>query len=348
VARVVTVGAPGLVSGTVIDGTLYLRTTKGAPRGRVVAVDVRDPVQPRWRDVVSERADAVIQDVSFARGRIIVSYRKNAADTIEVFDLAGASVGKPVLPGIGLASLTATPDRTDAFVTFTSINYPPTVFRVDAMNPAAAPQLWMAPDTAGRPADVQVEQVWYPSKDGTRISMFLAHKMNLPKRGDTPTLLLGFGAFGVSVTPAFSPSFFQWFDAGGLLAWPNLRGGGEYGDAWHAAGARESQADHLRRFRGRRGLAGGEQVHQPAEAGAVRGIARRSRGRAVVTARPDLARAAILSVPVLDMLRYEHFLAGPRWVPEYGSVADAVQSQWLLAYSPYQRVKAARSTRASC
>ena len=338
VARVVSVGSPGLASGTVVGNTLILKTTKGAPRGRIVAADVRDPAESRWRDIVKERADAVIQDVSVGGARIAVTYRKNASDFVEVFDLGGASRGTIPLPGIGTATVISAGDGPEAFVTFTSINYPPTVFRADLNNASAAPQLWMAPEGAGRTSDVQVEQVWYPAKDGTQISMFLAHKAGLARRGDTPAMLIGFGAFGVSVTPAFSPTFLQWFDAGGLLAWPNVRGGGEYGEAWHAAGARAGKqttfddfiaaADWLvaNKYTNRDKLA----IFGGSHGGLLIG--------AVLTQRPDLCRAAILTTPVLDMLRYEQFVPGRQWAREYGSAASAEESTWLRAYSPYQRI----------
>jgi prolyl oligopeptidase len=339
VARVVSVGSPGLASGTVVGNTLILTTTKGAPRGRVVAADVRDPAEARWRDIVKERADAVIQDVAIGGARIAVTYRKNASDFVEVFDLGGASQGTIPLPGIGTASVIAAADGTEAFVTFTSINYPPTVFRADLNQASAAPQVWMAPEAAARTTDVQVEQVWYPAKDGTKISMFLAHKAGLARRGDTPTMLIGFGAFGVSVTPAFSPTFQQWFDAGGLLAWPNVRGGGEYGVQWHAAGARDKKQTTFDDFiaaadwlvasnytnRGRLAIFGGS------HGGLLIG--------AVLTQRPDLCRAAILTTPLLDMLRYEQFFPGRQWAGEYGSAANADESAWLRAYSPYHRIR---------
>jgi prolyl oligopeptidase len=341
VARVVTVGSPGLASGTVVGNLLILKTTKGAPRGRIVAADVRDPAESRWREIVKERADAVIQDVAFAGARLAVTYRKNASDFVEVFDLAGSSQGTIPLPGIGTAAVTAAADGTEAFITFTSINYPPTVFRTDLANPAATPQLWMAPEVAGRTNDVQVEQIWYPSKDGTKVSMFLAHKAGLARRGDAPTMLIGFGAFGVSVTPAFSPTFLQWFDAGGLLAWPNVRGGGEYGEAWHSAGARDKKQTTFDDF-----IAAADwlvankytNAHKLAIFGGSHGGLLIG---AVLTQRPDLCRAAILTTPVLDMLRYERFFPGAQWAPEYGSVTSADESRWLLAYSPYRRIKGA-------
>ncbi len=176
---VVTVGADGQATGTVIDGTLFIQTTKGAPRGRIVAASASQPGQAQWRDIVPERPDAIIETVSFGKGVIAVTYLKNAANVVEVFDFKGTSLGVVSQPGIGAAAVTAEIDRTEAYLTFTSFNYPTTIFRVDLATPQAAPELWERPDVPVDPAIAEVEQVWYPSKDGTRISMFLVHKKGL-------------------------------------------------------------------------------------------------------------------------------------------------------------------------
>ena len=167
---------------------------------------------------------------------IAVTYLKNASNVVEVFDLTGRSLGVLRQPGIGSAGVSTEEDRTEAYLTFTSFNYPTTIFRVDLATPDGAGELWEQPAVPVDPSTVEVEQVWYPSKDGTTISMFLVHRKGLAKDGRTPTLLYGYGGFNISVTPAFSATLFQWFEAGGLYALPNLRGGGEYGDAWHEAG----------------------------------------------------------------------------------------------------------------
>jgi prolyl oligopeptidase len=336
---VVSVGTPGQASGTVVDGMLFLRTTKGAPRGRVIAVRAGDPAESRWRDVVAERPDAVIEDVSFGRGRIAVTYRKNAADVVEIFDTAGKPVATLAQPGLGVSNLTAQEDRTEAFLTFTSFNYPPTVFRVDLADPAAAPVLWMAPEAAVDPTSVQVEQVWYPSRDGTRISMFLVHKSGLGRTGDTPALLVGYGGFGVSMTPTFSATFFQWFEAGGLLAVPNVRGGGEYGDAWHAAGMLDRKQHAFDDFIAAAEWLAANKYTNPQRLALYGGGHGALLTAAALTQRPDLFRAAVARLPVLDMLRYQQFLAGRSWAPEYGSADHPEQFKWLLAYSPYQRVQ---------
>jgi prolyl oligopeptidase len=337
--KVVTVGDEGQASGTVIDGTLFLQTTKGAPKGRVVAANPAQPDKAHWREIVPERPDAVIQAVAFGKGTIAVTYLKNASNVIEVFDLTGRSLGPVSQPGIGSSGVATEEDRTEAYLTFTSFNYPTSIFRVDLAKPQAPPELWERPDVPVDPSTVEVEQVWYPSKDGTKISMFLVHKKGFTTSGDTPTVLTGYGGFNISETPVFSATYFPWFDAGGLYALPNLRGGGEYGDAWHEAGMlakkqnvfddfisaaewlianRYTNAQHL-------AIAGGS------NGGLLTGAA--------ITERPDLFRAAIVAVPLLDMLRYQNFLMARYWVPEYGSAEDADQFRYLMAYSPYQHVK---------
>jgi len=181
--------------------------------------------------------------------------------------------------------------------------------------------------------------VWYPSKDGTMISMFLVHKKGAAKRADTPTLLTGYGGFNVSESPAFSATLFQWIEAGGLFAVPNLRGGGEYGDAWHAGGMLEHKQNTFDDFiAAAEWLIGNNYTDAPHLAiygGSNGGLLTGT----LVTQRPDLFRAAVVAVPLLDMLRYQDFLMARYWVPEYGTAENAEQFKYLSAYSPYQHVK---------
>jgi prolyl oligopeptidase len=338
--HVVTAGEEGQAVGTVFDDVLFMQTTKGAPNGRVVAVAAAAPGREHWRDVVPERRDAVIESVTFGSGVIAVTYLRNASNVVEVFDRAGRSLGVVAQPGLGACAISAEPDRTEAFLTFTSFNHPTGIFRVDLAKPAAAPELWQLPEVPVDSAMVEVEQVCYLSKDGTNVSMFLVHRKGLARTGATPTLLEGYGGFNVNETPVFSATLFQWFEAGGLFALPNLRGGGEYGDAWHQAGMLDRKQNTFDDF-----IAAAEwliaQGYTSPESLAIRGG---SNGGllvgAAITQRPDLFRAAICAVPLLDMLRYERFLMARYWVPEYGSAEDAAQFTFLSAYSPYQRVRA--------
>jgi prolyl oligopeptidase len=339
---VVSVGEAGVAFGAVIDGTLYLQTTKGAPKGRVVAVDAKAPARANWRDVVPERADSVIESVSFGKGTIAVTYLRNASNAIEVFDLAGTPMGAVALPGIGAAAIRTEIDRTEAYVTFTSFNYPTSIFRVDLAKPSAEPALWERPAVPVDPATVVVEQVWYPSKDGTRISMFLVHRRGLSKDGRTPTLLSGYGGFNVSETPAFSSTLFQWFEAGGLYALPNLRGGGEYGDAWHEAGMLEKKQNVFDDFIAAAEWLVAEDYTNPSKLAIAGGSNGGLLTGAAITQRPDLFRSAVVAVPLLDMLRYQDFLMAKYWVPEYGAATDPHQFEYLFAYSPYHRVQSGR------
>ena len=337
--KVVSVGVPGRAQGTVIDGTLFINTTKGAPRGRVVSTSVTQPEEMHWRDLVPERPDAIIEGVSFGNGVIAVTYLKNASNVVEVFALNGTTLGHVSQPGIGSVDVSADVDRTEAFLTFTSFNFPTTIFRIDLRTPNAPPQLWERPDVPVDPEMVEVEQVWYPSKDGTPVSMFLVHKKGLARNGDTPILLNGYGGFGISRTPEFLPTLFQWFEAGGLFALPNLRGGGEYGDVWHEAGMLGRKQNVFDDF-----IAAAEWLiangyTKPDRLVITGGSNGGLLTGAAITQRPELFRAAVVAVPLLDMLRYQYFSMARYWVPEYGSAEDADQFKFLLTYSPYQQVK---------
>ena len=337
--RVVSTGTTGQAFGTVVDGMLFLHTTKGAPKGRVVAVDPATPGEAHWRDVVPERADAVIEAVTFGRDTIVVTWMQNASNVVEVFGRDGASRGVLAQPGIGAAAVSAEEDRTEAFLTFTSFNYPTSIFRVDLAAPAAPATLWAQPAVPVDPSSVVVEQVWYPSKDGTRISMFLIHPKDLRKTGDTPTIATGYGGFNISETPAFVPTWFQWFAAGGVYAVPNLRGGGEYGKAWHDAGRGAKKQNVFDDFHaGLEWLIANGYTH-PSRLAVSGGSNGGLLTGATVTQRPELVRAAIVAVPLLDMLRYQDFLMARYWVPEYGSAEVAEEFAYLLKYSPYHQVR---------
>ena len=337
--REVSIGVPGLAVGTVIDGTLYLQTTKGAPNGRVVVVETPSPGQAGWRDIVPEREDAVIESLSFGRGLMAVTWLRNASNFVEVFDLDGTSRGILEQPGIGSTQIATEEDRTEAYLLFTSFNHPTSIYRVDLANPGAEPELWEQPAVPVDRGSVEVEQVWYPSKDGTPISMFLVHRRDLELNSAVPTLLYGYGGFNISMTPAFSATLFQWFEAGGLYAVPNLRGGGEYGDNWHEAGMLDRKQNVFDDF-----VAAAEWLFANGYTNSEKlAISGGSNGGlltgTVLTQRPDLCRAAIVAVPLLDMLRYQNFLMARYWVPEYGSAENPDQFATLVNYSPYHHVR---------
>lgn len=338
--RLVSTGSPGRAVGTVIGDTLFIETTKGAPRGRVVAVDVENPAEGRWRDVVPERADAVIERVAFGRGVIAVTYLRQASNVTEVFDHEGRSIGTIAQPGIGTTSLAASIDRTDAFLLFESFNRPPTIYRVDLRVPAVRGLHWKTTGVSAKPESVGVEQVRYRSKDGTEVSMFLVRRTDVTPHGAVPTVLLGYGAFGVRMTPTFAANWFQWFEAGGMLAVPHVRGGGEYGAAWHAAGTRERKVASFDDFIAAAEWLIANRYTNPEKLAVYGGVGGGLLAGGAMVSRPELFRAALLLSPLLDMLRYDRFLQARAWTPEFGAPADADAFGWLRAYSPYHRVAA--------
>jgi prolyl oligopeptidase len=336
--RTVSVGGDGVLRGWTAGDTLYVHTTQGAPNGRIDAYDLRAEGPLVARTLVAERPDAVIDEVTQGKGAIAVAYLKNAASVLEVFDLSGRPLGAMKMPGIGSAAIVAELDRTEAFVQFTSFNYPTTIFQVDLARPGAEPVLWEQPEVPVDPSSVEVHQVWYPSKDGTKISMFLVHRKGLVRDSNNPVDLNGYGGFNVSETPIFIATKFPWFEAGGILAIPNLRGGGEYGDAWHEAGILEKKQNTFDDFLAAAEWLIAEKYTRPERLAISGGSNGGLLTGAAITQRPELFRVALVAVPLLDMLRYEKFLMARYWVPEYGTAEDPSHLPFLAAYSPYHHV----------
>ena len=324
----------------IVGDTYYMTTNLDAPHKKVVAVDLKDPAPAKWREIIPERKDAVLETLSNAgkdSGILVARYLENASTRIERFGLDGRSKGEIPLPGIGSADLSTDPKQTEAFLNFQSFNEPPALYRVDLATGES--RLWWRPELPFDPSILEVEQVWYPSKDGTRISMFLVHKKGFKRDGHTPTILYGYGGFGIPTTPYFDSSMVPWLEAGGLYALPNLRGGSEYGEDWHRAGMLEKKQNVFDDF-----IAAAEWLiangyTRPANLG----ILGASNGGlligAAVTQRPDLFSAGLALVPLMDMLRYHKFLRARNWTPELGSSDDPNQIGFLLRYSPYHNVK---------
>jgi prolyl oligopeptidase len=264
---------------------------------------------------------------------------KYASNTLEVRTLDGKPVRTVELPTIGTSSgFLGNEDEDAAYYTFTSFTQPLKIYKTSIKTGETS--LWAEVKVPVDPSKFSVEQVWYPSKDGTKISMFLVHKKDLKKDGSTPWLMWGYGGFNVSETPGFSGGIFPWLEAGGGYAVANLRGGGEYGETWHRGGMLGKKQNVFDDFIGAAEYLVRERYTR-ADRLAIRGG---SNGGllmgAVTTQRPDLFRAVICQVPLLDMIRYHLFGAGQVWIPEYGSADDADQFKWLFAYSPYHHVKA--------
>lgn len=331
-------GEDATFMGPVVGDTLYLKTTLDASNGRVVAVDLNEPARENWRPVIAERDDRVIEDFSAGGGYLVVNWLEHAHNRIEVFTPDGQSQGFIKLPQLGSASIAlADEDSTEAFVRFESFNEPDTIYRTDLAKRKL--DLWERPEVPVDPSIIEVKQVRYTSKDGTEVPMFLVHRKDLEMSKPHPTVLSGYGGFNISRTPFFSATIFPWLEAGGIYAVANLRGGGEYGEAWHRAGMLEDKQNVFDDF-----IAAAQwliehgytdQEHLGIYGGSNGGLLT---GAALVQ-RPELFSAVVSAVPLLDMLRYQHFLMARYWVPEYGSSEDPEQFQYLAEYSPYHNIK---------
>ena len=331
------VGERAMSFGTIEGDIAYVQTTFDAPKGRILAIDLNNPEPAAWRTLVPEHDSAVIERFGIADGLLTVEYLDKASNRIALYDLDGQSKGSLDLPGLGSAGLATFPETTEAFLSFQSYNEPPSIYRVDLKT--GERRLWARPEIPVDPSQVVVEQVTYPSKDGTDVTMFLVHKAGIKKNGKNPTILYGYGGFSISMTPNFSASMFPWIEQGGIYAVANLRGGGEYGDLWHRSGMLDQKQNVFDDF-----IAAGEYLIRENYTNADQlGVFGGSNGGlltgAVLVQRPELFSAVISAVPLLDMLRYHHFLMARYWVPEYGSSEDAEQLEYLLQYSPYQNIE---------
>lgn len=332
------IGMQGRIGGSLFKGDkLYLQHSLGTPNGRISVIDLADPDHENWRDLVPEQEDAVIRSTSFSRDVVAVNYLADAHSKISLFDLQGKPLGSLDLPGIGTAGLSTAEDRNEAFLAFSSYNMPRSIYHLDLTR--AGRTLWARPEVPVDPSAIEVKQAWYPSRDGTPVSMFIVHRKGLELDGKNPTILYGYGGFNVAMTPGFSATLFPWFEGGGVFAVANLRGGGEYGSDWHAAGMLEQKQNVFDDF-----IAAAEWlIGQGYTKAGQLGISGGSNGGlltgAVAVQRPELFAAVISSVPLLDMLRYQRFLMARYWVPEYGSADDARQFEFLRAYSPYHNVR---------
>ncbi|HWB82022.1 MAG TPA: prolyl oligopeptidase family serine peptidase [Nannocystaceae bacterium] len=315
----------------------YVHTNDGAPRFRVMKVDPAHVERAAWRELVAQE-DATLHGFGIVGGMLELDWLWRAQSRIELRTTDGVHVRNLALPGIGTSDgLVGHPERDEAYWRFSSFAIPGQIHRTSIATGASelVHEVELPVDTDR----FEVKQVVYASKDGTPITMFVVHRDDLVFDGSSPAVLTGYGGFGVSMTPAFSSTIVMWLEHGGVWAMPNLRGGGEYGEAWHDAGKRHNKQNVFDDF-----IAAGEWLvdngYTKPERLAIRGG---SNGGllvgAVATQRPELFGAVICAVPLLDMIRYHHFGAGPTWITEYGSADDATDFRTLFAYSPYHRVQ---------
>jgi prolyl oligopeptidase len=334
----ITTGKDFLYGVDFFEGKLYITTNEDAPHYRVFVADAANPKRENWKEIIPQ-SDAVLQNASVTGGKLLAQYEHNATSELKLFGLDGKKLADVPLPAIGnVFSASGRYDRNEIFYGFQSFTVPPSVYRVDLTDVKST--LWAkvdAPSVDGSAYEVQ--QVWYTSKDGTKVPMFIVSKKGIEKNGKNPTLLTGYGGFNISMTPAFSRSMYLWMEHGGVYAVANLRGGAEFGEDWHRAGMLEKKQNVFDDF-----IAAGEYLiaqkytdsdHLAIQGGSNGGLLM----GAMITQRPDLFRAVICQVPLLDMLRYQNFQIAKLWIPEYGSAEDAKQFDWLYAYSPYHHVK---------
>ncbi|MFZ4429696.1 MAG: prolyl oligopeptidase family serine peptidase [Phycisphaerales bacterium] len=322
---------------TNIGSVFYFRTDLKAPMGRMIAIDTASPERSNWREVIPQ-SDATIQGVSFVGQHFFVSYLRDARSEVKVFDAKGAFVRDVALPGIGTAGgFGGKSTDTETFYSFSGFTTPARTYRHNVATGEST--LFKEAKVAFNPDAYETTQVFYTSKDGTRVPMFIASKKGLKRDGSSPTLLYGYGGFNIPLTPAFSVSNLVWMEMGGVYAVANIRGGGEYGEAWHQAGTKLRKQNVFDDF-----IAAGEYLvkekYTSPEKLAIRGG---SNGGLLVGAciaqRPDLFGAALPEVGVLDMLRFHKFTIGHAWTSDYGSAENADEFKALFAYSPLHNLK---------
>ncbi|MGC2538821.1 MAG: prolyl oligopeptidase family serine peptidase, partial [Candidatus Sulfotelmatobacter sp.] len=334
----VTTGKNFIYSGSVYNGRLYIVTNEDAPRYRVFVAEAGDYERDNWKEIIPQ-TDAVLQGAAVWGGKLFTQYEQNASSQLKIFDLDGTKLHDLMLPALGTVfGSDGKWNRDEIFYGFLSFTVPPTVYRYDLKSGTTS--LWAKVDAPSiDPAAYEVNQEWFHSKDGTRVPMFIVNKKGLKKDGHNPTLLTAYGGFNVSLTPSFSRTAYLWMEHGGVYAVANLRGGAEFGEDWHRAGMLDKKqnvfddmiaaAEHLiaEKYTDTDHLA----IQGGSNGGLLMG--------AMITQRPDLFRAVVCQVPLLDMLRYQNFQIAKLWIPEYGSSDNPEQFKWLYAYSPYHHVK---------
>ncbi len=315
----------------------YFLTDLDAPTKRVVSMDINKPGRGNVSEIVPAR-EATLDSCSIMSGRIIGEYMVDVLSQIELFDLAGKPLGSVKLPGKGTAAgFSGDQSDGETFYVFTSYNRPTSVYRYDVLNDKS--EQIREPKVKFNPEDFEVEQVFYKSKDGTRVPMMLAYKKGAAKNGPRPTLLYGYGGYSISLTPAFRPEYIGWMELGGVLAVANLRGGGEYGEDWHLAGKTTQKQNVFDDF-----ISAAEWLIAEGRTTSDKlAIMGGSNGGLLVGAvevqRPELFGACIPMVGVLDMMRFHEFTAGQFWRDEYGYIEKEDEFKAMLAYSPYHNIK---------
>lgn len=320
-----------------VGRTFFILTDLGAPKKRLVAVDLAKPEPEHWKTLIAEQAEP-IEEVRMVGGRFVVLHLKDARSLVRIHALDGTHERDLALPSLGTGwGFSGKSTDTETYFAFSSFTYPTTIFRHDFASQKTT--TFKKPNIAMKASNYVVKQVFYDSKDGTKIPMFIAHKAGLKLDGTAPTYLYGYGGFNISLTPFYSTANRVWMELGGVFAMPNIRGGGEYGEAWHKAGIKTRKQNVFDDF-----IAAAEWLIANKYTAPKRlAIGGGSNGGLLVgasmTQRPELFGAAVPQVGVLDMLRFHKFTIGWAWASDYGTVEKAEEFKALLAYSPYHNVK---------
>ncbi len=335
--RPVAVGLEAKTGGDSLGDRLLLLTNHEAPRYRVVEADPANPDPARWKDVIPQQP-GVIQSMELIGGRIVLTILENVCSRIVIHDSDGRKEHEVELPGPGAAGgVNGNHDGNEFFFAFESFAHPPTTYRCDVKT-GRIRQVDRSPVEID-PARYEARQLWYTSKDGTRVPMFVVHRRGLKKDGNNPTLLYGYGGFNISMAPRFRNDLFVWLDRGGVYAVANIRGGGEFGAEWHQAGRRDRKQNCFDDFIAAAKFLCDEKYTRPQRLAALGGSNGGLLMGAMMTQAPEQFRAIVCAVPLLDMIRYHRFSMARFWIQEYGSAEDPAEFRTLLAYSPYQNVR---------
>ncbi len=337
--RLLVAGKDAKYSVSVWKDQFYVFTDEGAPNKRVFKVDPNKPERASWKELVPEDPAAARESLAIVGGHLAISSLKKAVSVVELFSLAGKKVREVELPGLGTASnLIGDEDDDEAFFTFSSFVMPGQVFRTSVKTGKS--ELYSKVEVPVDPSRYEVRQVFYPSKDGTEISMFIVAPKTVALDGKNPVLLYGYGGFDVSLRSSFTSFIYPWLEAGGVYAVPNLRGGGEYGKAWHDAGKGAKKQNVFDDFHAAAEYLVAQKWTTPKRL-AIRGGSNGGLLVGVAMAqRPELFGAVICAVPLLDMERYHLYGSGKTWIPEYGDPEKPDELAVLKAYSPYHHVQA--------
>ncbi|NEP48455.1 MAG: S9 family peptidase [Moorea sp. SIO3C2] len=319
------------------QSVFWFRTDLDAPRSRVIAIDTNHPDQAQWQEVIPQ-ADETLEGLSLLNNQFVADYLKDAHSSIKIFDLDGSFVREVELPGIGsVGGFNGLRYDTETFYSYTSFTTSATIYRYDMVSGEST--IFRQPQVDFNPDDYETKQVFYPSKDGTQVPMFITHKKGLQLDSNNPTYLYGYGGFNISITPNFSISNLVWMEMGGVYAVANLRGGGEYGEDWHQSGTKLNKQNVFDDFIAAAEWLIGAQYTSPQKLAIAGGSNGGLLVGACMTQRPDLFRAALPAVGVLDMLRFHKFTIGWAWCSDFGSPDHPEEFKALYAYSPLHNLK---------